>query len=143
MTQAAAPKVGETLPAGRFDLTAARDDLVRRMSDAPARSDQRAHPIFAFVGALGGLPLPIADLSTGLGLAFADGPVLARCQIDATRPLEVGRCYTVTARILDIQRKPSRRFGQADHLHLAITLSDGAPFTETRLHIIFPATETP
>lgn len=135
---------GHTLIApGRFDLTPSRDDLVRRMSGAPERQDERAHPIFAFVGALGGLPLPIKALSEDLGLAFKAGPVLAQCEIDLFRPLEVGRSYAMDARIARIDRKASRRFGQADHLHLAISLSDGRAFCETRLHIIFPAPEAP
>lgn len=133
----------DPLPPGHFDLTAERDDRVRRMSGAPARQDNRAHPIFAFVGALGGLPLPIKALSESLGLAFDRGPVLAGCVIDLARPLEVGRRYSVAGRIEDIKRKPSRRFGAADHLHLAIALADGVPFTEIRLHIIFPAAEAP
>ncbi|MBV0911061.1 hypothetical protein [Anianabacter salinae] len=143
MTQEGKQMGHESLPLGRFDLTPERDDLVRRMSGAPVRLDMRAHPIFAFVGALGGLPLPIKDLSEGLGLAFDKGPVLAGCRIDITRPLEVARSYAVAARVEGIERKPSRRFGWADHLHLAIALSDSAPFTDIRLHIIFPATEAP
>ncbi|MEC7761971.1 MAG: hypothetical protein VX874_08715 [Pseudomonadota bacterium] len=127
------------LAPGKFDLSAARDDAVRRMSGAPARTDDRAHPIFAFVGALGGLPMPIKDLSESLGLDFAGGPVLARCQIALTRPLLVDRTYRVTARVAAIERKPSRRYGHADHLHLAIALADDTPFTEIALHIIFPA----
>jgi hypothetical protein len=124
---------------GSFDLSAARDDSVRRMSGAPSRTGDRAHPIFAFVGALGGLPEPIKDLSESLGLAFANGPVLARCQIALARPLLVNRTYRVTARVEAIERKPSRRFGHADHLHLVIALADDTPFTEIALHIIFPA----
>jgi hypothetical protein len=124
---------------GSFDLFAARDDAVRRMSGAPARTDDRAHPIFAFVGALGGLPQPIKELSEGLGLAFADGPVLARCQIALARPLLIDRIYRVNARVEAIERKPSRRYGHADHLHLAIALADDTPFSEIALHIIFPA----
>ncbi|MAM61291.1 hypothetical protein [Maritimibacter sp. UBA3975] len=133
----------EPLPPGEFHLTPERDDRVRQMSGAPARLGARAHPIFAFVGALGGLPMPIKALSESLGLAFDQGPVLAGCVIDLTRPLEVGRRYTVAGRVEGITRKPSRRFGHADHLHLAIALGDGAPFTEIRLHIIFPAAEAP
>ncbi|WP_138424394.1 hypothetical protein [Maritimibacter alexandrii] len=128
-----------TLAVGSFDLTGTRDDHVRRMSRAPARTDARAHPIFAFVGALGGLPLPIKDLSTSLGLDFDAGPVLARCQIAVARPLLVDRVYTVTPQIDRIERKPSRRYGHADHLHLKIALDDDTPFTTIALHIIFPA----
>ncbi|MCL7466141.1 hypothetical protein [Phaeovulum sp. NW3] len=127
------------IPDGRYLLSAGMDDLVRRMAQAPARTDQRAHPIFAFVAALGGLGLKIADLSAALGLAFERGPVLARCRIGYNAPLLVDRHYDVRADIEALERKPSRTFGAADHLHLSIRLSDDYPRSQTRLHIIYPA----
>lgn len=127
-----------TIPIGSFDLKSTRDDRVRRMSDAPPRTDARAHPIFNLIAALGGLPVPIKELSENLGLAFAAGPVLARCQFGIARPLLVDRHYTVAARVDRIERKPSRTFGQADHLHLGFALTDDTPFSTVALHIIFP-----
>lgn len=131
------------IPAGRFDLTPQMDDEVRRMAGAPARTDDRAHPIFAFVGALGGLGLKIADLSGALGLDFGSGPVLARCRLDFAAPLTVGQSYDVAAEVEALERKPSRTFGHADHLHLSIRLSsDNQPRSHARLHIIYPAEAT-
>lgn len=127
------------IPPGRFDLAAAVDDDIRRMAAAPPRIGDRAHPICAFAGALGGLGLKIADLSAALGLAFDRGPVLARCRLDFDAPLRTGCIYDVTAEVETLERKPSRSFGAADHLHLAIRLSDAHPRSLTRLHIIYPA----
>ena len=76
-----------TIPDGRFAITEAMDDRVRDMARAPDRQGVRAHPIFAFVGALGGMGMKIADLSEALGLAFHKGPVLARCRLDYDAPL--------------------------------------------------------
>ncbi|MFT4149838.1 MAG: hypothetical protein QM656_06535 [Paracoccaceae bacterium] len=110
---------------GWFDLTAAMDDRVRVLSGAPARRDDRAHPIHAYLGALAGMPVPIGDFSRGMGLAFDHGPVLGSCTLRYPGTLRVGRRYRVETRVLDLTRKPSRRFGQADHLTLSITLADG------------------
>ncbi|GKY89576.1 hypothetical protein [Sinisalibacter aestuarii] len=129
------------IPDGRYLLTAAMDDRVRHMARAPDRAGERAHPIFAFVAALGGLGLKIADLSAALGLAFERGPVLARCRLSYDAPLLVDRSYDVRAEIDDLQRKPSRVFGAADHLHLSIRLRDERPYSRARLHIVYPAGE--
>jgi hypothetical protein len=134
-----------TIPPGRYSLTAGLDDRLRALTNASVRgADGAAHPIFAFVIALGGMGLRIADLSERLGLAFGAGPVLAGCTLDYHAPMLVGRDYDVTTRIEGLERKPSRRFGAADHLRLHIALScTGVNCAETRLHIIYPAPEKP
>ena len=123
------------IPEGRFVLTPAMDDRLRQMAGLPPRQGDFAHPVFAFVGGLG---LRIADLARALGLDFDAGPVLARSRLDYDDRLRVGESYRVTAEGEEIPRKPSRVFGQADHLHLAITLSQEAPVTRARLHMVFP-----
>jgi hypothetical protein len=131
------------VPHGRYRLTAALDDRLRALTGAPARgAAQAAHPVFAFVMALGGMGLCIADLAEALDLDFGAGPVLAACSLDYHTPLQVGRDYDVAARVAGLSRKPSRRFGAADHLHLAIVLAhEGQPYAQARLHIVFPASE--
>lgn len=114
----------DPIPDGVFALTAALDDRVRVLSAAPPRQGDRAHPIHAYLGALGGMSMPIADFSRALGLAFDAGPVLGACRLTFPGTLRVGRDYAVATRVLDLLRKPSRRFGRADHLTLSITLSD-------------------
>ncbi|MBV7407442.1 hypothetical protein [Maritimibacter sp. DP1N21-5] len=127
-----------TIPEGQFALTAEMDDRLRQMAGAGPRAGDGAHPIFALVGALGGLGLRIAELSRALGLDFDAGPVLARCRLDYDDRLRVGTTYRVAARVDEITRKPSRVFGQADHLHLSIMLHDDRPVSRARLHIVFP-----
>jgi len=131
------------IPDGHYRLDAALDDRLRAITGAPPRGpDGRAHPIFAFVMALGGMGLRIADLSQRLGLNFGAGPVLAGCKMDYRAALLTGHDYAVAARIEALERKPSRRFGTADHLRLCIALSrGGTPCAETRLHIIFPGSD--
>lgn len=126
------------IPQGRYEITARLDDRVRALSRAKPRVNQTAFPIFAFVGALGGMGLKIKDLSEALGLAFDLGPVLARSRLSFAAPLLVDRVYAVDADIDMLVNKPSRTYGTADHLHLAIRLSTEKLHSTARLHIIFP-----
>ncbi len=108
---------------GAYDLSAELDDRVRQLCGGPRRSGDLAHPIHAYLGALGGMETPIGDFSRQLGLAFDAGPVLGQCRMTYPGRLCVGRRFDVDTRIVDLTRKPSRRFGTADHLTLEITLS--------------------
>lgn len=130
------------MPDGWFDLTAQLDDRVRALSAAPPRRGDRAHPIHAYLGALAGMPMRIGDFSRALGLAFDAGPVLGECTISFPGSLRIGQRYAVATRILDLTRKPSRRFGMADHLSLAITLSDAnGPASILRFKMITPVVQ--
>src|SRR5690606_42081397 len=84
-----------------------------------------AHPVFAYLGALNGLPRPIGDVSRSLGLAFDHGPVLGACVMRFPGRLRVGRGYDVRGEVTGITRKPSRRFGRADHAAFVIALCEG------------------
>ncbi|MDF3904314.1 hypothetical protein [Paracoccus sp. AS002] len=127
------------IPGQRYDLTAALDDRVRALCAAPPRQGDLAHPIHAYLGALAAMPAPIGDFSRNLGLAFDAGPVLGECRLSFPGRLRVGQAYDATVEVLDLTRKPSRRFGQADHLALAITLSDQAgPASVLQFRMITP-----
>ena len=129
------------IPAGRYRLDRALDDRLRAASAAPERGrSDRAHPAFAFVVALGGMGLKVADICQLLGLSLNSGPLLGTCRIRYHRPLEVDRTYDVQGRIAALVRKASRRFGMADHLTLRIAASaDAVPFTELEFTMIVPA----
>lgn len=123
---------------GSYHLSAALDDRVRALSDAPLRQGDAAHPIFAYIGALGGLPEPIGDWSRRLGLGFDLGPVLGACTIDYPGDLRVDLIYRVDAEVTAITRKPSRRFGQADHAAFVIALCRPDPVSVLRFTMITP-----
>jgi len=110
------------LPPGQFALTESLDDRIRALSGAPARVGDLAHPILAYVGAFGGLAQPIGDWARALGLGFDLGPVQGRCRIDLPGRLRTGQTYDVHAEVGEIRRKPSRRFGEADHAPFSIAL---------------------
>jgi hypothetical protein len=129
------------VPRGRYRITPELDDRLRRIAHAPARgAAPHAHPILMFVAALGGMGLSIRALSDRLGLAFLKGPVLAGCKLTSHARLCVGQEYDVTARVTRLDRKPSRRFGAADHMTLSLRLAQGdQPFADVDLAMVFPA----
>ncbi len=134
------PSFPLTLPRGSFALDAAIDDRLRLNSGATPRSGSAAHPIFGFVAALGGSGLSVAEILDRCGHSIDDGPVLAACEIDWDRTLQVGSVYQVDGEVSAMRRKPSRRFGAADHLHLCFTvLHEDETFARVRLHMIIPA----
>lgn len=126
------------IPQGRYEITSRMDDRVRALARAKPRVGQIAFPIFALVGALGGMGLRIKDLAEALGLDFMSGPVLARNRLSFAAPLLVDRVYAVDAEVDALLRKPSRTYGTADHLHLAIKLSTETLHSTARFHIVFP-----
>lgn len=132
------------LPPGRFALTPALDDRVRALALAPPRRGDRAHPVFAYLGALNGLPQPIGDVSRSLGLAFDHGPVLGGCVMRFPGPLRVGRVYEVWGEVASVTRKPSRRFGRADHAAFLIALCEGdAAASILEFTMVTPVVEAP
>lgn len=133
-----------TIPRGQYRLDRALDDGIRAAARAPARAsdDRRAHPIFAFLAALGGMGVPVAELCRMCGSSIDDGPVLARTSIDHGPPMEVDRDYVVGGEVSAITRKPSRRFGQADHVDIRLHVeSDGRRFADVTLSWIMPRPE--
>ena len=128
------------IPLGRFHLSASLDDAIRTSCAAPARRGVEAHPVFAFIAALGGMGARVGDVCRSLGLAFDKGAVLGRCRIDYDAPLTVDRDYDVAAEVLSLERKSSRRFGAADHLTLGMTVSaTGRGHARVQLTTIMPA----
>jgi hypothetical protein len=112
------------LPEGRYFIATAVDAAIRRSSGGLAAQKGRAHPVFAFLAALGGMGISIAELCKMCGASIDDGPVLARCRIRYHCPLRLEHSYVVDGIIVSQMRKPSRRFGAADHIGLELNLRD-------------------
>ncbi|MDB5722751.1 MAG: hypothetical protein JWP15_3369 [Alphaproteobacteria bacterium] len=129
------------LPPGHFALDADLDDRLRRDGAAPPREGDIAHPIFAFVGGIGGLGVPVGDAIALAGCSIGAGPLLASCDISIYRALKVGVTYQIAGRIAGKTRKPSRRFGAADHLLLSVSIAEGdVRFVDLDLKMIVPVT---
>lgn len=141
------PLGGETSPptypmalaTGQFTLDADHDAMVRKTSGAPQRKDFDAHPIFGFIAALGGLGMPIETVFARCGGSIQAGPLLASSSLRFARPLKIGITYQVAGVVEGVTRKPSRRFGAADHLRLSIDVRDGdLLYSNLDLTIVLP-----
>lgn len=127
------------IPTGTYGLTPELDDEIRRTCAAPARIANEAHPIMAFIIAVGGMGRCIGDICRELSLAFDRGAVLGRCRIDYSTPIQVGVDYIVDAEVVSLVQKASRRFGKADHLTLRMTLRSAlAMHAQVELTTIMP-----
>ena len=127
------------LPLGHFPLDAELDDQLRADCGASPRRDGTAHPAMTFVAALGGAGLPVADILARCGCSIEAGPLLAACDLDWARPLQVSAVYQIAGAVTSKRRKPSRRFGSADHLALDFAISrDGELHATVRLSMIVP-----
>ncbi|RYY44303.1 MAG: hypothetical protein EOP59_06430 [Sphingomonadales bacterium] len=127
------------LPSGSFALTAELDDALRLTSDAVSRDGDTAHPALAFVAALGGAGLNVAEILALCGCSIDAGPLLASCDLEWERPLQVSTVYQVSGEVSSKQRKASRRFGAADHLAFSFSVSlNGATYATLTLRMIVP-----
>jgi len=131
------------LAPGSFSLDAALDDRTRESCRSAPRTGDEAHPIFAFVAALRGAGTSIETLCSLCGCSIEDGPVLASSEIEYLTPMQVDRTYTIAAEITDRIERPSRRFGQAVHVHVAFRIENaGRDYARVRLHMIMPQRTT-
>jgi len=132
-------EVTEAFSDGTFHLYAELDDRARAGCHAQARQGAVAHPIFAFIAALGGAGISIEQICAMCGSSIALGPVLATCRMTILAPMTVDREYTISACILDSVEKPSSRFGKAVHARIGFTVSsEGANFADVELLMILP-----
>lgn len=128
-----------SVPTGRFRLSSEQDALIRQTSGGAGGDGIDAHPVFGFVAAIGGLGMPIGDLFAQCGGSIEAGPLLAACDLRFARPLKVGITYQVDGMVETVVRKPSRRFGAADHLRLRIDVRDGdTAYSSLTLTIVMP-----
>lgn len=104
--------VGAAFPGGGFSLASYENWLAHDALYSVPRSEP--HPIMAFIGAQQGMGMTVAGLFAWLNSDVEDGPLLANCDMQFARPLEVSRSYTVTGVIESIQRKQGRSLGTFD-----------------------------
>lgn len=137
------PAVGtRRIPSGSFHLDGDLDDAIRVAAAAPARDGASAHPIFAFVIAVGGMGATVSEICTICDLSIEAGPLLAKCRIRYHRSIVVDRTYDVRGAVTAIVRKASRRFGATDHVSLGIAIACGPDaYADVALTWIVPLRE--
>ena len=82
------------------------------------------------------LDVPRVEVFASVGCSMTeDGPMLGATEFEIHRPIEVGRPYGATGRILGVERKTGRRAGAFDLMRVRVALSDAqgeaAPATTT------------
>ena len=116
--------IGFKLPIGSYTITESENHRVCNLAATQAAQDGSAHPIFPVIATLAGMGLSIAKICDLCEFDIADGPMVGVCNVfNLGAPIAVGDRFDVAARISGMTRKPSRRFGQADHLTLTSQLS--------------------
>ena len=108
------------------------------MGGPPA--DGSAHPLSAWVIALGGCGVSIGDMFEAAGVPMEDGPMLGGCHLELERPLQIETEYTVRATITDLQEKSGRKLGRFGIMTLRIELAepDGTPAAACTAAMILP-----
>ena len=129
----------QQIPAGQFYLSPTLDTELRSACRAPPRQGEAAHPILAFVVALGGLGVDVAEICQMCGSSIEAGPLLASCRISYHRPMAVDLTYHVRGEVSGVTRKASRRFGMADHVSLRMSVTAGTDsYADVALAWIMP-----
>lgn len=116
--------VGHRFAGGRYRIDPERNRRVCLTTGAEPAAGGVAHPIFIHIAALAGLGTSADEICAICGFPMADGPMIAACELTLIRPLLAGRTYEVSGRIAGLVRKPSRKFGVADHLTLVVEAAD-------------------
>lgn len=133
------PAYPMAIPPGHFRLSAEADKMIRQTSFSAEAWEDEAHPVFGLVAAIGGIGIPIGEVFASCGGAIDQGPLLASCVLHFARPLKIGITYQVNGTVESVTRKPSRRFGAADHLRLCIDVRDGdTPYSRLTLTVVMP-----
>jgi hypothetical protein len=120
---------GAVLPSGTYRLGAQRHAKLVRALGGAAPADGSAHPLAAWLIAMGGIGFGIGELFAAAGVPLQDGPMLGACKLELQRPLDVETTYEVSGRIAALQQKTGRKLGRFDVLTLQLDVEDAARCT--------------
>jgi hypothetical protein len=132
-------EVGAKLPGGTYRLGADRHArLVGALGTAPPAGE--AHPLAAWVIAMGGNGISIGELFERAGVPMEDGPMLGACDLELHGPIEIETEYTVTGEVAGLVEKTGRKLGRFDVLTLRLDVAgpDGTPVATCSPAIILP-----
>jgi hypothetical protein len=110
---------GWELPGGTYTLGADRHArLVAALGTPPP--DGEAHPLSAWVIAMGGNGISIGEFFERAGVPMQDGPMLGACDLELHAPIDIETEYTVTGKVADLVEKTGRKLGRFDVLTLRL-----------------------
>jgi N-terminal half of MaoC dehydratase len=96
---------GTELPAGTFTITAEEDARVLEVVGGEPSGDGSAHPLWAYIAPQRGIGISVAEICRLADFDVADGPMLGSSELELHAPIRLGQEYTVTGRVLSIDRK--------------------------------------
>lgn len=142
-------QIGRRFPGGTYTVEPWQAWLIADvvLEPKPARTGcgasggKPAHPLFAWLAAIGGWGMTWDDLFGWFGATAADGPVFGEHETTLHRPLEVGATYRVTGGIVSADRKVGRTTGPFDVVGYRMELhdeTDGAHVATCFNSIVFP-----
>lgn len=139
-------QVGRRFPGGQYIVYPWRAWLLADtvLADPPSLRDpepQVAHPLFAWMAAVGAMGITWDELFDWFGSSAADGPVFGEHETTLRRPLHVGATYRVSGGIVSAERKTGRRTGVFDVVGYSMDLTDtrGGEYVATCWNsIVFP-----
>lgn len=115
--------VGKAFPGGEYTVDAWRAWLVAdTLFDDPW--DGVPHPVLAWMAGVAGMGVTWDELFAWFGATADDGPMFGEHRSDLHRPLEVGRTYAVSGRVVSVDRKVGRRAGTFDIVGYELDLHD-------------------
>jgi hypothetical protein len=117
-------RAGTALPGGRYALGAERHSRLLGALGGEPPADGSAHPLCAWVIAMGGCGVGIGELFEAAGVPMEDGPMLGSCELELRRPLGVETTYTVAGTIESLEEKSGRKLGRFDVLRIRLEVSE-------------------
>ncbi|MFH5821857.1 hypothetical protein [Georgenia sp. AZ-5] len=133
-------QVGREFPGGHYTLEPWRVWLT--CDAALAQPDaELAHPLLAWMAAVGGMGITWDELFSWFGATAADGPMFGEHETTLHRPLRVGTTYQVSGGIVSAERKVGRAAGTFDLVGYRTELrdvDDGARVATCWNSIVFP-----
>jgi hypothetical protein len=117
-------EAGARLPGGTYALGEQRHAKLLSALGTDTPEDGSAHPLCAWVIAMGGCGISIGDLFEAAGVPMEDGPMLGSCDLELIKPIGVETTYTVTGTIEALVEKTGRKFGRFDVLTVRLEVSE-------------------
>jgi hypothetical protein len=117
-------KAGAGLPGGSYALGAERHAKLVSALQADAPEDGSAHPLSAWVIAMGGSGVGIGELFAAAGVPMEHGPMLGACELELLRPIGIETTYTVSGTIESLVEKSGRKLGRFDVMSIRLEIAE-------------------
>jgi hypothetical protein len=136
----AEPLSGTPLPGGGYRFDERRQAQVLDVLGGVAPADGSAHPLAAWVIAMGGAGVSIEELFAREGVAMEDGPMLGGHGFVLHRPLRIPEDYAVQGAIVSVEEKAGRRRGAFGVMTVRFEVADaaGEPAASCSMRMILP-----